>query len=196
MFELFAQTDRGGTPGGLGIGLALVKNLVELHGGSVEARSDGEGRGSRFLVRLPLSVVEIREKAVLGAPQPAVKLSQRVLVIDDMIDAADSLALLLRSYGCEVRVANSGAEGLRLCREFRPALVFLDIGMPEMDGFETAKRMRALPEGREATIVALTGWGEERTRRRVMDAGFDQHMTKPADLGALETLLFASAFPA
>jgi CheY-like chemotaxis protein len=114
---------------------------------------------------------------------------RRVLIVDDSPDVADSLALLLKTFGADVRVAHSGAEGLATCADFTPELVFLDIGMPVMDGFETARRLRALPKARKATLVALTGRGEQETRRRVAEAGFDQHVTKPADLHEIQALL-------
>jgi len=117
------------------------------------------------------------------------KAPRRVLVIDDSPDVADSLGLLLRSFGAEVQVAHSGAEGLAACAAFAPELIFLDLSMPGMDGLETARRLRALPTARNATLVALTGRGENETRRWVMEAGFDRHMTKPADLEELEALL-------
>lgn len=191
VFDLFAQFNRtlGRAQGGLGIGLALVKSLVELHGGKVEAQSDGEGCGSRFIVRLPTSsAAKPDEPARRSAPRTAA-LSPRVLVVDDAVDVADAFAGLLESLGARVRVANSGAEGLKACVEFEPELIFLDIGMPDMDGFETARRLRKLPAGREVMLVALTGWGEEETQRRARDAGFDRHLTKPADICEIEALL-------
>jgi signal transduction histidine kinase len=192
VFDLFSQVERtlARAEGGLGIGLALVKNLVELHGGRVEAQSEGAGRGSCFTVRLPVSRAAERALPEAANGMPAAS-SRRVLVIDDTADVADSLALLLKTLGAGVRVAYGGAEGLRACAEFEPDVVFLDIGMPEMDGFETARRMRELSAGRRATLVALTGWGEDKTRRRAMEAGFDRHLTKPMDTGELEALLAA-----
>ncbi|HMK88246.1 MAG TPA: ATP-binding protein, partial [Methylocystis sp.] len=191
VFDLFAQASNGRdrSSGGLGIGLSLVRSLVELHGGAVEAHSEGAGRGSRFVVRLPLS-----SKIEAGAPPSKLlkceaTASRRVLVIDDTPDVADSFALLLETLGANVRVAHSGVEGLATCAEFAPELVFLDIGMPGMDGFETARRMRELPAGQKATLIALTGWGEEGTRARVKEAGFDGHLTKPADVEEVEMLL-------
>jgi PAS domain S-box-containing protein len=191
VFEPFAQLGDRSTrhKGGLGIGLALVRNLLELHGGSIEAESDGEGRGARFVVRLPLSA----EKSAGASQQKQKELEAtapcRVLVIDDSPDVADSFGLLLETFGASVRVAHSGAEGITAGTEFSPQLVFLDIGMPGMDGYETARRFRELPAGKDALLVALTGWGEGETRRRVMEAGFDAHLTKPADMGKLEALL-------
>jgi PAS domain S-box-containing protein len=191
VFDLFAQFDRtlSRAQGGLGIGLALVKSLVGLHGGKVEAQSGGEGCGSRFIVRLPLSKATKPDEPVRESAPPTAAPSLRVLVVDDEIDVADAFAALLATMGAMVRVAYGGAEGLKACVELEPDLVFLDIGMPHMDGFETARRLRKLPVGREATLVALTGWGEEETRRRARDAGFDRHLTKPANIRELEALL-------
>lgn len=191
VFDLFVQVKRtlGRTKGGLGIGLSLVRSLVELHGGSVEAHSEGEGHGSRFVVRLPLSEsIQAHASPPEAAPCTTVP-PRRVLVVDDTQDVADSLAQLLEILGARVRVAYSGAHALAACAEFEPELVFLDIGMPQMDGFETARRMRKLPAGRDLALIALTGWGEEETRRRAKDAGFDRHLRKPADLRELERLL-------
>jgi len=126
---------------------------------------------------------------VTTTSQTQQKPRRRVLIVDDSPDVADSLALLLKTFGADVRVAHSGAEGLAACADFTPELVFLDIGMPVMDGFETARRLRALPKAGKATLVALTGRGEEETRRRVTEAGFDQHVTKPADLDEIQALL-------
>jgi CheY-like chemotaxis protein len=165
-----------------------VRSLVELHGGTVEAHSEGEGRGSRFVVRLPLST---SVEAIAPPPSgPCTKVSpRRVLVVDDTRDAADSLVLLLETLGAKVRVAYGGAQALEACVAFEPELVFLDLGMPQMDGFETARRMRASPSGRSVSLIALTGRGEEETRRRARQAGFDRHLTKPATMPELKAVL-------
>lgn len=193
VFDLFTQVDRtlGRAQGGLGIGLALVKRLVELHGGVVEAKSDGLGRGSAFSVRLPVTVED-------GATVPMSRIvthdlptSRRVLVIDDDHDVADSLVMFLETFGATVRVAYSGEGGVEAVQEFRPELIFLDLGMPKIDGYETARRIRALPEGRDVKLVALTGWGQGQIRERAADAGFDCQLTKPAGIEALQTLLNA-----
>jgi len=191
VFDLFAQAGDtyARSKGGLGIGLALVRGLVELHEGTIEAHSEGEGRGARFVVRLPLCAMIEEGAPPLKAMATPARVSRRVLVVDDAPDVGDSLALLLKTLGANVRVAQSGAEGIAIFAEFAPELIFLDIGMPGMDGFETARRMRDLPTGRKAMLIALTGWGEEQTRRRASEAGFDRHLTKPADLCALEALL-------
>ena len=192
VFDLFVQGDRGHERKGLGIGLSLVRSLVELHGGKVEAHSEGEGRGSRFVVRLPLSTNLAASAAPPRAgPRPPAP-SRRVLIVDDTREVADSFAILLETLGVETRVAYSGAQGLAASSEFEPDLVFLDIGMPGMDGFETARRMRDQPTGRKAVLVALTGWGQDEMLRRVKEAGFNWHLTKPASMADLEALLYAA----
>jgi len=185
VFEMFAQVARSieRSNGGLGIGLSLVRRLVELHGGSVSARSAGVGLGSTFMVRLPLA----HGTAASSAPAPAGAAMQaergrilRVLVADDNVDAAESLASLLALDGHEIRTAYDGVDAVEQAGEFRPELVFLDIGMPRMDGYEAARRMRAMSELDGAMLVALTGWGTEEDRARSRAAGFDRHLLKPA----------------
>ena len=190
VFDLFVQDRTSARAhGGLGIGLSLVRSLVELHGGIVEAHSAGEGRGSRFVVRLPLAA-GIEANAPPPQAHPYTRtLSRRVLVVDDTQDVADSLALLLEMLGAQVRIAYSGPQALAACAEFEPELVFLDLSMPQMDGFETARHLRASPSGRATSLVALTGWGEKDTRRRAEEAGFDRHLTKPAAISELQALL-------
>ena len=193
VFDLFTQVD--GTlaraRGGVGIGLALVRDIVRLHGGDVEAHSDGEGLGSRFIIRLPLSTAPARETTVSRAVREAPS-SRRVLVIDDNLDGADSLALLLEMLGATVQVANDGAHGLEALIDLKPELVFLDLGMPGMDGFETARRIRELPEGTNAMLIALTGWGGDEIRERAEECGFDRHLTKPVEIEELEKILEGS----
>jgi CheY-like chemotaxis protein len=183
VFDLFAQVDRnlGRAQGGLGIGLALVRKLVALHGGEVDAQSEGQGRGSRFTVRLPLTRAIPAGESVEVAHSNE-RIGQRVLVIDDNRDAAASMSMLLETMGADARVAGDGETGVAVFEKFHPALVFLDLGMPGMDGFETARRLRASPAGQAATLVALTGWGGEDTRARTKAAGFDLHLTKPASV--------------
>jgi CheY-like chemotaxis protein len=192
VFEMFMQMDRttGRTQGGLGIGLALVRALVEMHGGQVEARSDGPDRGSEFIVCLPL-VTGLRRA---GPPQsdskPSDVLSQRrLLVVDDNRDAADSLGLLLKFLGADVQVVYDGPAALEAVETFRPEVAFVDIGMPDMDGHEVARRIHQKPETRDITLIALTGWSQAEDRRRTSSAGFDFHLIKPADLNALQALL-------
>ncbi len=194
VFDLFVQGERtlGRDIGGLGIGLSLVRSLVELHGGEVEAHSEGEARGSRFIVRLPLTTnLEANAPSPRTGPRAAVS-ARRVLIVDDTREVADSFAILLETLGMEARVAYSGAQGLAASSEFEPELVFLDIGMPGMDGFETARRMRDQPAGRKAVLVALTGWGQDEMLKRVKEAGFNRHLTKPASMADLEALLYAA----
>jgi CheY-like chemotaxis protein len=195
VFELFVQADHAATrsQGGLGIGLTLVKNLVEMHQGRVEAHSPGLGRGSEFVVRLPLAAQK-EEEASAREPgeqpqQPASSLGHRLLVVDDNKDSADSFGMLLRLQGHEVRVAHDGPTALELVKGFRPEMVFLDLGMPGMDGYEVARRLRQQPGLENVWLTALTGWGQQEDRRRTAAAGFDQHLVKPVEPKALDELL-------
>jgi PAS domain S-box-containing protein len=194
IFEMFSQAEGASTrsDGGLGIGLALVRGLVELHDGTVEARSEGPGRGSKFIVRLPLadSVPPAQAATETDAP-PVAAVRRRVLVADDNKDAADALALLLELAGHEVRVANGGRAALSLAQTFRPDVAILDIGMPELNGYEVAKELRREPWGARMYLIALTGWGKDEDQQRAKDAGFDRHLTKPVDTDALEILVSA-----
>ena len=193
VFEMFTQVGRhrDRSQGGLGIGLALVRRLVELHGGSVTAQSPGVGQGSTFTVRLPMTdpSTPAPPAAPSAAPAPAAPPLFRVLVVDDNVDAAESLAALLELDGHETRVAHDGDEAIARAAEFRPEIVFLDIGMPGKDGYEVARELRRDPCHRDTMLVALTGWGAQDDRARTKSAGFDHHLTKPAELPAVEELL-------
>jgi signal transduction histidine kinase/CheY-like chemotaxis protein len=186
VFDLFVQGEAapGRARAGLGIGLALVRKLATLHGGAVEARSEGMGRGARFLLRLPLSGAPSADAARSDDGSTAGDF-RRALIIDDNCDAADTLAEALGRLGLPAAVAYSGAEGVARAASLAAELVLLDLGMPVMDGFETARRLRALPGGENIVIVALTGWGGEEARRRTKDAGFDGHLVKPATIEEL-----------
>jgi signal transduction histidine kinase len=194
IFELFTQipTERTSTSGGLGIGLALVRALVELHGGEIRAASDGIDQGSEFTVRLPLLVaVEEVELAVKEADKAevAIPVRRNILIADDNQDALESLALMLRMEGHEVFCASDGEEALLLAAQRKPEIVVLDVGMPKLDGCEVARRIRAESWGRGAVLVALTGWGQEVDRRRSREAGFDMHLVKPVDPATLCDML-------
>jgi signal transduction histidine kinase/ActR/RegA family two-component response regulator len=192
VFDLFTQADRGHRrlAGGLGIGLTLVQRLVELHGGQISVNSDGPGLGSEFVVRLPLEKQKssgAKDRLLPKASAPIE--SRRILVVDDNRDAAKSLAMLLRCLGSEVNVAHDGRTALRDFESLRPSIMFVDIGMPEMDGNEVARRLRLTPAGQNIILVALTGWGQEEDRHRSKKAGFDHHLVKPIDLQTLRTIL-------
>jgi PAS domain S-box-containing protein len=196
LFEPFSQADRSlaRSRGGLGLGLALVKGLTELHGGAVRAHSPGAGLGSEFTVRLPLCA-RPSEAANESSERPARRKALRVLIIEDNRDAAESLRLLLQVSGHEAAAAHTGAEGVTTAREFRPDVVLCDIGLPGgMDGYDVARALRADPELSAVTLLALSGYGQEEDRRRARQAGFDRHLTKPVDPQALMELL-ASAVP-
>ena len=195
VFELFVQADRSleRVQGGLGIGLTLVQRLIEMHGGTVEAHSDGPGRGSELVVRLPLASRSVAPGR--GRPAGGEKAQEsrglRILVVDDNRDAADSVAMLLRLKGHEVRTAHDGLEAVDTAAAFQPDVVLLDIGLPKLNGYDAARRMREQQGGRDTMLVALTGWGQDEDRRRSKEAGFDHHLTKPVDLAALQELLDA-----
>ncbi len=183
VFDLFmrAHVESDGGHGGLGIGLALVRRLVDLHDGTVTAHSDGPGHGSEFVVRLPLYTMVAAP--VLDQPQHSDRLAaidcRRILIADDNHDAAEVLATLLGARGHDVRIVHDGVDALHVGASFKPDIVLLDLGMPKMDGYETARQIRQHPWGKGATVVALTGWGQQQDRDRSAAAGFDVHLVKP-----------------
>ena len=198
IFEMFVQVDRSieRERSGLGIGLSLAKGLVALHDGSIEARSDGPGRGSEFIVRLPAAADAERPVDVEAGPAgPDTFAGRRVLIADDNVDAADSLALLFELMGSSPRIARDGLAAVAQAERFQPELVLLDLGMPGLDGFEACARIKATPWGRDMVVVALTGWGQEKDRRQSREAGFDGHLVKPVSAEAIQALM-ASIDPA
>ena len=192
IFDMFTQVDRSleQSQGGLGIGLTLVRRLVEMHDGSIEARSDGPNEGSEFVVRLPLANAS-PGKLTPGTAEVGTKTPSRcrILVVDDNKDSADSLAMLLRFKGNDIRTAHDGVEALEVAEAFHPEFVLLDIGLPKLNGYDVARRIRQQPWGQSATLIALTGWGKDEDRRLSQEAGFNFHLVKPVDLAALENLL-------
>jgi len=192
LFGMFAQAEAalGRSEGGLGIGLSLVRGLVTLHGGSVEAHSDGPGCGSEFIVRLPAGTpVEEPADIEVEADAPAAGAGMKILVVDDNRDAADACAMLLELSGHHVQTAYTGRRALELAESFRPHALLLDIGLPDLDGYQLAAKVRATPWGRGIALIAATGWGQEEDRRRAFDAGFDHHLTKPIAAETVESLL-------
>ena len=190
IFELFAQVDSSlhRAQGGLGIGLTLAKNLVEIHGGTLEALSAGLNHGAEFIVRLPISSDPPLTTLAADAPQAA-PARRRILVVDDNADAANSLSLLLSLSGHEVHTAYDGIEAVAAAAKLQPAVILLDIGLPKLNGLEAARQIRQQPGGQAMVLVALTGWSQEEDKRRSEEAGFDFHLIKPVDLAALEAIL-------
>jgi CheY-like chemotaxis protein len=198
VFDPFVQGDRsyGRLQGGLGIGLTLARSIVVLHDGSIEALSGGLGQGSEFIVRLPLRQPDAAGPAVEPISPPTRIAGRRILVVDDNVDAAESLGALLRCLGAEVTTVHDGTAALEALRTQEPAVAVLDIGMPGMDGYELARRVRSEPHGAELTLIALSGWGNDEDRQRSREAGIDHHLVKPVDLHVLEELLAREPPPA
>jgi PAS domain S-box-containing protein len=193
IFDMFMQLERSSdrAQSGLGIGLTLAKRLVELHQGHIEAHSEGPGRGTRFIVRLPMAADRVMQPRVAASPQASAA-SCRVLIAEDIPDAADMLRLMIESMGHDVRVAADGVQAVSLASEFEPHIALLDIGMPRMDGYEAARQIRSIL-GPRIVLVALTGWGQDEDQRRAREAGFDCHLTKPADPDVVEQLIAGAA---
>jgi CheY-like chemotaxis protein len=191
IFDMFSQIEgvSGRSDGGLGIGLALVKGLTEQHGGIVEARSAGLGCGSEFIVRLPLSPQHEATMPRMTDAAPRQRVRRRILIADDNQDAAECLSMLLELAGHEVRVAHLGRAALAVAESFRPDVVLLDIGMPDLSGYEVAQGLRQEPWATRILLIALTGWGQDEDRRRALQAGFDHHLTKPVDSDELEAVI-------
>jgi CheY-like chemotaxis protein len=184
LFQMFAQVESAGSraQGGLGIGLALAKGLVELHGGSISARSAGLGSGSEFTVRLPLAAPDsAAAPAVVVAEHPTTLAGRRILVVDDNRDSALTLATLLELEGAQVRTAYDGDSAVAVAREAAPEVILLDIGLPGMNGYDACRAIRAQQAPSRPFILALTGWGQQEDRRKSAEAGFDGHIVKPVD---------------
>ncbi len=192
IFQMFTRIDRSAerTNAGLGIGLALVKSIVEMHEGSVEAHSDGPGRGTEIRLRLPLSL----EPAPLaaqpgGLPAMAGQCPRRVLIVDDNEAAADLLGQVVEKLGNDVRVAYDGEQAIEVADRFQPDIVLMDLGMPKLDGYGAARHIRGQPWGQQMILIALSGWGQDGHKQRAKEAGFDHHLVKPADPAQLQRLL-------
>jgi CheY-like chemotaxis protein/two-component sensor histidine kinase len=192
IFDMFAQVDTSleRSASGLGIGLTLVKNLVEMHGGTVEAHSQGIGQGSEFVICLPISVATAEpQPPVPAVSKPAATISRRILVVDDNRDSAKTMAMLLKVTGHQTQIAYDGLEAVEAAESFRPEVVLLDIGLPKLNGYETAVAIRQQPWGKDMLLVALTGWGQDDDRQKSKDAGFDAHLVKPVEHSVLAKLL-------
>ncbi|MEO7997898.1 MAG: ATP-binding protein, partial [Gemmatimonadaceae bacterium] len=197
VFDSFTQEadalDR--TEGGLGIGLTLVQGLVGLHGGTVEARSEGKGLGSEFIVRIPLSTEPHAQEHQNNRKSTSMTNWHRILVVDDNKDSATSLSMMLNFMGHDTRTANDGLEGIEVAEVFKPDVCLLDIGMPNLNGFDMARRLRAQSWGKDMLLIALSGWGQEHDKERSTDAGFDMHLVKPIDPATLTAVLEARRNP-
>jgi CheY-like chemotaxis protein len=191
IFDMFMQVDSTAerSQGGLGIGLTLVKRLAEMHGGSVEAKSDGEGQGSAFIVRLPVLITAAGISPAASDAPAASSGQRRILIVDDNKDSADSLAMLLEITGNKTYMAHDGVEAVEAIEKHRPEVVLLDIGLPKLDGHEVCRRVREQPWGKDIVVIALTGWGQEDDRRKSEEAGFNGHLVKPIDYDKLLELL-------
>jgi signal transduction histidine kinase len=191
IFDMFVQVDRtlDRSQAGLGVGLTLTRRLVELHHGSIEARSEGSGKGSEFIVRLPVSGLHLDPGASSRPVDDGEVHARRILLADDNVDFANSLGQLLSAQGHDVRIAYDGAEALKTARDFNPQIAFVDIGMPKVHGYEVARRLRADAGTAGCVLVAVTGWGQENDRMRAREAGFDRHLVKPVDPTEIESIL-------
>ncbi|HEY3487461.1 MAG TPA: ATP-binding protein, partial [Gammaproteobacteria bacterium] len=191
IFALFAQVDTSleRSQSGLGIGLTLVKNLVALHEGTVEAHSPGIGKGSEFIVRLPIAAAPSKPMLDQPSPQQSTAVPRNILVVDDNRDLVDSLSALLKLTGHKVHIASDGEEAVKEAAKLQPEVILLDIGLPKLNGYEAARRIRAQQKDKHALLVAMTGWGQETDRRRSAEAGFNAHLVKPVDLDKLNKLL-------
>lgn len=191
LFKMFSQVDRNmeRAQGGLGIGLTLVQRLTQMHGGTVEARSDGPGQGSEFTVRLPVLKLT-RQNATLQDEVSAVATAQRrILVVDDNRDSAMTLGMMLKLMGNDIYTVHDGLAAVEAAEQFRPDMILLDIGLPKLNGYDACRHIRQQPWSSGMQIVALTGWGQDEDRRRSKEAGFDHHLVKPADIRSVQEIL-------
>jgi CheY-like chemotaxis protein len=192
VFEMFVQVRQSleKSQGGLGIGLTLVKRLVQMHGGRIEARSQGRGKGSEFTVHLPIVSDPTQPKLPAADSEPRTTTSSmRILIVDDNRDGADTLAEMLKLLGNDTRTAYDGEQGVRMAEKYRPDVILLDIGLPKLNGYEACRRIREQTWGKDVALIALTGWGQEKDRIRSQEAGFDRHLVKPVDPQALTEIL-------
>ncbi len=191
IFDMFTQVDQSleRAQGGLGIGLTLVRRLVEMHNGSVHATSDGIGRGAEFVVQLPIARAITTAATYADPDNSSTNPGLRILVVDDNRDGAESLALMLRILGNETRIAYDGEDGVAQAESYQPDVILFDIGLPKMNGYEACRCIRKQPWGQRPVVIAVTGWGQPEDRMRSQQAGFDHHLVKPIDTRALMKLL-------
>jgi PAS domain S-box-containing protein len=191
IFDMFTQVGRSleQSEGGLGIGLSLAKRLVEMHGGTIEASSDGPGKGSQFVVALPLALADATPQVVTPPVSNTGRTGKRVLIADDNADVSEAFEVMLRMFGHEVQTAQDGLQAVEIAERYRPDVIVLDIGMPQLNGYDTARRIRQLQWSENTVLIALTGWGDEKDRRKSEEAGFDVHLVKPVDPVVLSDLL-------
>jgi CheY-like chemotaxis protein len=191
LFDMFSQVEGSlsHSQGGLGIGLSLVRRLVEMHGAFIEAASDGRGKGATFTIRLPVLIAESRLHRRGTKEETIPNSSHRILIVDDNRHSADSSGLMLKVMGNDTRIAYDGEEAVTASNEFHPEVILLDIGLPKLNGYEACRRIREQPRSKKSVIIAQTGWGQEEDRQRTLDAGFDHHLVKPVDPTELMKLL-------
>jgi two-component system CheB/CheR fusion protein len=195
VFKLFMQGERGldRSEGGLGIGLTVAKRIVEMHGGSITAFSEGPGKGAEFVVRLPAAATPAQADPKPKSVEPLRSMQHRILVVDDNRDSADSLSMLLKIMGHDVRTAYDGPEAIESVAQYHPDVVLLDIGLPSMSGYDVARALQESPDRARRVLIAVTGYGQDEDRRRSHEAGFDHHLVKPVDAAALDKLI--ASFP-
>ena len=193
VFELFERIEPsfGVAPAGIGVGLALVRSLTSLHGGTIEVFSDGLGKGSEFVVRLPLASTPLITEIGPEHTPCSMATSRRVVVVDDNKDGAEGLAMLLRDCGADVRTAYGGLDGLSAIPNVRPDIAFINLSMPTIDGYELARRVRATPGGRDIILAAITGWSDDEHRQHARESGFDSYFVKPVSIDQLQSILTA-----